>query len=368
MFLKKIILTNFKNYREEEVSFSEVLNCFTGLNGMGKTNLLDAIFYLCMGKSHFTSSDINVLQQNESFFRLEGHFSHESKTEKIVVKVVPRKRKEMERNGTAYKKISEHIGLLPAVMIAPDDTYQLLEGSLMRRRLLNNTLSQLDKSHLHHLITYTKVLKQRNAALKHFANQNTFDIAVIESYNHQLLQPANEIFQKRKAFLLEFNPVFQEYYQLISEGKENVFCKYISKLEEEEFLTLLNAHLEKDRYSQRTNAGVHKDDLGFFINDLPLKRFASQGQRKSFILSLKLAQYEMLKRKKGTKPILLLDDIFDKLDHTRVNRLLQLLIEKNFGQVFITDTHENRVEVLAKKFAANYRTFSIQNGKVIESQ
>lgn len=365
MHLEKLILTNFKNYTTQALDLSERLNCFTGLNGMGKTNLLDAVYYLCLTKSRFGLNDANLCLRGEEFFRLEGHFMAEKKRAKIVAKVQPRKRKDLENNEVLYATLSEHIGLFPVVFIGPDDTLMITEGSEERRRFIDNTLSQTDTAYLHHLIGYNKVLQQRNAALKQFAELRRFDPALIGVYDAQLLPAGAYIHQKRKAFIEVFSPIMQETYQSIAGGQEQVDCRYQSGLDDRSFEELLTQSIEKDRILQRTTEGVHRDDLTLSINDLPVKRFGSQGQLKTFVLALKLAQYRFLEQQKNTRPILLLDDIFDKLDAQRVSRLLQLLVEENFGQVFITDTDEHRVENIISRFGTDFRRYRIENGAAL---
>lgn len=364
MHLQQLKLTHFKNYESVTLDCSPRLNAFVGLNGMGKTNLLDAIYYLCMCKSQFSSTDRDVIQHKADFFRIEGLFIKEEKKEKIVAKVIPRKRKDIERNGVIYNRLSEHVGLLPVVFIAPDDTYIALEGSEERRRFVDNTLSQLDKHYLQHLITYNKVLKQRNAALKTFATDRYFDAALLTVYDQQLLEPAQFIHKQRVAWAESFRPIFQDYYQTISKKSETVDCIYKSKLKEHALADLLKENQEKDRILQRTTTGIHKDELSFTINDYPLKRFASQGQLKSFVLALKLAQYEMLRKDKNLRPLMLLDDIFDKLDRQRVKQLLSLILERDFGQIFITDTHESRVAEIVQGMGTDYKLFKIVGAQV----
>ena len=365
MYLKQLILTNFKNYAFQKLDFSAKLNCFTGMNGMGKTNLLDAIYYTCMGKSNFGASDQNISMHDTDFFRLEAHYIVKEKKEKIVAKVIPRKKKEFERNDVPYQKLSEHIGMLPVVIIAPDDTFIIVEGSEARRRFLDNTLSQLDTSYLKQLITYNKILKQRNATLKQFAETKSFNPHLMAIYDQQLVEPGQIIFEKRQIFMEKFKPVLTEMYKFISGKREDIDCRYKSQLEGESFALLLQNSFEKDRILQRTTVGIHKDDLDFTINNYPVKRFASQGQLKSYLLALKLAQYELLKAEKQIPPILLLDDIFDKLDSKRVAYLLQLLLGGEFGQIFITDTHQNRVSDIIQKFESDYFQYKIEDGKAI---
>ena len=364
--MQQLKLTNFKNYDLQTIQLSLGLNCFVGRNGMGKTNLLDAIYYLCMCKSNFNSSDLNSRKHGTEFFRLEGDFRLGEKKEQIVAKVAQRKKKVFERNGVAYDKLIEHIGLLPVVMIVPDDTELATGGSEIRRKLIDNTLSQLDRNYLNQLMRYNRLLKQRNAALKKMGQEKNFNDLLLRSYSSQMEEPALQIFEKRKAFLKAFSKTFNAYYQRISGKEETVDCRYSSQLEESTFADLHAERLEKDKILQRTTSGPHKDDLKLFIQDYPLKQFASQGQLKSFVLALKLAQFEFLRIEKKETPILLLDDIFDKLDAYRVRQLVELLMEQNFGQVCITDTHENRLKEVVKDLDENGKMFVVSHGLITE--
>jgi DNA replication and repair protein RecF len=362
LHLDHYILTNFKNYEQQRIDCSAQLNCFVGRNGMGKTNLLDAAYYLCMSKSYFSAPDSLIVRHGADFFRLDGHFQRQGRPERIVAKVQPRRKKEVERNGTAYARLSEHVGLLPVVMIAPDDTALATEGSEARRRFLDNTLSQLDSQYLQQLITYNKLLEQRNALLKQFAERGRFDAALLETYSLQMLGPGSYLHQARQQFMARFLPLLQEQYAIISGEAEPIDCVYDSKLNEAPFEQLLEQCREKDRVLQRTTAGIHRDGLEFSIGGYALKRFASQGQLKSFVLALKLAQYRCLMAEKNIPPLLLLDDIFDKLDLDRARRLLGLLLEGDFGQVFITDTDVGRLSAIVERFAQDYRQYLVENG------
>ncbi len=366
MHLESFILTNFKNYSHQRIDCSPGLNCFTGKNGMGKTNLLDAVYYLCMGKSYFNLPDSLAVKHDAGFMRLEGRFSKEGKAEQVVIKSVPRRKKEVERNGIPYRRLSEHVGLLPVVMIAPDDVYLISEGSEMRRRFLDNTLSQLDNRYLQQLITYNKVLEQRNALLKQFGENGGYNAALVEAYDRQMAGPGMAVYEGRRAFMERFRMRLQELYQAISGDAETVDCAYASKMDDAPLPALLQEAAEKDRLLQRTTAGPHKDDLGFTIGGYPLKRFASQGQLKSFILSLKLAQYRILQEEKKVAPILLLDDIFDKLDNDRVTQLLELLLHGDFGQAFITDADEQRLEAIIRRFGRHYVKYRVDNGSATQ--
>jgi DNA replication and repair protein RecF len=319
-----------------------------------------------MCKSHFATSDAHLVLQGEDFLRLEGDFIlAEAKKTKIVAKIQPRKLKVFEHDGVAYERLGEHIGKIPVVMIAPDDTALLTEGSEERRRLMDNTLSQLDQTYLNNLMIYNKVLEQRNALLKQFAQNHTFNINLLEVYDQQLITPANYIFQQRQAFIAWLTPVFQAYYKIISDDREQPNCVYESKLQNIDFQTLLLENREKDRILHRTTSGIHRDDLLFTFQDgNPAKRFASQGQLKSFLLAIKLAQYEVLRQRTGKMPILLLDDIFDKLDMERVKHLLFLLSSENFGQLIITDTQEERILQAINSQYTDFKHFKVVDGAI----
>ena len=363
MLLEKFILTNFKNYEYQIIECAPGLTCFLGKNGMGKTNLLDAIYYLCMGKSHFSVPDRQITRHEMDFFRLEGLFIKEEKKEQIVAKVIPRKKKELERNKIPYTRLSEHVGLLPVVMIAPDDTYLATEGSEARRSFLDNTLSQLDHDYLNQLIIYNKLLQQRNALLKQFGESRRFDRSLLDTYSMQMLAPANSIHQKRASFMEQFRPLLQSLYESICGGQEKVDINYKSKQIEHSLETLFDTSIEKDRVLQRTTVGPHKDDLEFTIEGYPLKRYASQGQLKSYVLALKLAQYHILREEKKVRPFLLLDDIFDKLDTDRVSHLLGLLLKGDYGQLFVTDTDESRLEKIVSRYEQSFLQYKVVSGE-----
>jgi DNA replication and repair protein RecF len=366
--LKSLKLTNFKNYETANLEFSDSLNCIVGENGMGKTNLLDAIHLLCLAKSHFQYSDKQLIKIGEDFYRVEGKFRRLDKKEQIVAKYQKGKRKTFERNKSVYKKLADHIGLMPLVIIAPDDAQLILEGSEERRRFMDFSLVQLDKLYLQHLMQYNKTLSQRNALLKSASHPLELDFDLLETYDKLMEPAANYIFEKRSAFIQSIYPVFQEYYQAISGGKEEVELSYRSQLEDATLAELFQAARDKDAILQRTTKGVQKDDLKLEIKGQKLKDFGSQGQLKSYLLAMKLAQYELLRKEQQITPILLLDDIFDKLDAKRVRQLLDLLLERSFGQIFITDTHQDRVENILQnvKYKTNYKKFVIQDAKVVD--
>lgn len=336
---------------------------------MGKTNLLDAIYYLCVGRSYFGGRDRIIVRKAEEvdFFRLEGSFQIAEKAQSVVMKVMPGKRKEIEHNRVTYQKLSEHIGKFPVVMSTPFDVALALEGSEERRKFMDNTLSQMDQSYLLLLIAYNKLLSQRNAALKRFAETRRFDEPLLNIYNEQLLPLGTKIHARRVAFVADLKPLFRHFYTQLCDQSEVVDIQYVSQLTEQSFAELLLQARERDGILQRTTKGVHKDDLAFRINELPLKKFASQGQLKSFILALQLSQYQLLKTHKQVKPLLLLDDLFDRLDEKRVAVLMELVLSDEFGQVFITDTHPNRLTQLMQDRAMSFQQFQIERGRVIQT-
>ena len=364
MHLLTLKLANFKNYTQQALDLSVRLNCFVGLNGMGKTNLLDAVYYLCLTRSHRSLPDKNLIRHGESFFRLEGVFDTGGERNKVVAKFTSGQRKEIERNGTVYTRLTDYIGRFPAVMIAPDDIALVQDGSEERRRFLDTTLSQIYPEYLYNLLVYNNLIKQRNALLKSFAELRRFDLPLLEALDWQLPAPAREIREKRAAFAQAFAPLFQEVYEAIAGSREKVEVRYETDETEADFKLLLLANLEKDRALERTTAGPHRDDLAFALDGQQVKKYASQGQLKSFLLALRLAQYEILRRENGQAPLLLLDDIFDKLDEQRVHQLIALLIRRNFGQIFITDTQRSRIEAVVSSFSGAYKIFEVQDGAV----
>ena len=364
MFLQNIQLINFKNYENQLLDFSPRLNCLVGKNGMGKTNVLDAIHYLCLCKSHFSIPDRLIIKHEEEFFRIQGIFNREGEKQHIVCKYDKRK-KVIEKNKVAYNRLADHIGLLPLIMITPDDTLLITEGSESRRRFIDLLLIQSDTQYLKFLMEYNKVLAQRNSFLKQAPSPSQIDSALLEIYNQQLLAPAQYIYKKRTDFCIQLLPIFKHYYSIISKSQEEANLQYKSQLSEQSLAHLLAEAQEKDCYLQRTTKGIHKDDLVLTINEYPVKKIGSQGQIKSFLLALKLAQYELLRQAIGLSPILLLDDIFDKLDSSRVEHLLQLLSEQQFGQIFLTDTHPKRAADIIAKTKQDFRQFEVINGTIV---
>ena len=341
--------------------FNDSVNCFVGDNGSGKTNILDAIHYLSLTKSYFNSSDSTSINFNSEYFTIKGSFIRENHFSNIVCNVKDGFPKSVKNNDKKYKRFSDHIGNYPVVFVSPTDTSLITEHSDSRRKYLDSGISQFNNFYLKTLISYNKTIKQRNELLKFFLLSNTFDKITLSTYNESLVKYGSIIFSERKKYIEKFVPVFQKYYTEISSGKEKVDIEYKSQLNQNDYLTQLNNSLKQDKISCRTSVGIHKDDLLFTLKGSSVKKYSSQGQQKSFLISLKLAQFDFLKEELGLKPILLLDDIFDKLDDKRVESLISLVKRGTFNQVFITDTSKERSEEILKKTSSEYSIFNIQN-------
>ncbi|MCJ7466037.1 MAG: DNA replication/repair protein RecF [Maribacter sp.] len=359
MFLKKLSLINYKNFSSLTLEFDSKINCFVGANGIGKTNILDAIYHLAFGKSYFNPVATQNIKHNEDFFVIDGEFTKNKREEKIVCSLKKGLQKVIKRNGKTYERLSDHIGLLPLVIISPADRDLIIEGSDTRRKFIDGVISQSDKDYLQTLIKYNKVLMQRNSLLKYFAVNHTFDSGTLSVYNDQLHMYGTAIYEKRKAFIRPFIQIFKEQYAIISGGNELVTLSYETTLSNGSLIALLESSIDKDRAVHYTSVGIHKDDLVFEIEGHPIKKFGSQGQQKSFLIALKLAQFHFIKKLAKTIPILLLDDIFDKLDEDRVGHLIALVNDENFGQIFISDTHADRTENVVKKIHQSYKIFKL---------
>ncbi|WP_053992247.1 DNA replication/repair protein RecF [Mangrovimonas sp. TPBH4] len=359
MILKSLSLINYKNFESQSFTFDSKINCFVGANGIGKTNVLDAIYHLSFGKSYFNPIASQNIKHGEDFFVIDGVFDREERSEKIIVSLKKGQKKVIKRNGKAYDKFSDHIGFIPLVIISPADRDLILEGSETRRKFIDSVISQSDKVYLNNLINYNKVLSQRNALLKFFALNNTFNAQTLEVYNEQLHQYGSAIFKTRDEFLKTFIPIFKSRYEAISNSMETVNLSYKSDLFEHDLLELFAQNLNKDKALQYTSRGIHKDDLNFEIEDYPIKKFGSQGQQKSFLIALKLAQFDFIKQQSGVTPILLLDDIFDKLDEHRVAQIISLVDHEHFGQLFLSDTHADRTESIIKQIHQSYKIFKL---------
>lgn len=359
LFLDQLSIVNYRNLNGIDFNLDRNINCFVGNNGVGKTNALDAIYFLAMGKSYSNSVTSQNISHQASFSMIEGVFDKSGKNLRIQCHLEREGKKTIKRNRKAYKKIADHVGLIPVVIISPTDRDLIAEGSSVRRKFLDRTISQSNKTYLQNLVAYQRTLNQRNALLKHFASSNQFDKDTLSVFNEKLIQYGQPIHQARKEFIETFQPLFHERYQFISGQTEVVSISYDSKLDENSFETLLEDSLQKDRILQYTSTGPHKDDLRFHINDFSIKKFGSQGQQKTFLIALKLAQFDVIRNQMNVLPILLLDDIFDKLDDKRVMQIINLVNDDSFGQLFVTDTNKERTENMIKKTAQSYSIFSL---------
>lgn len=367
MNLAHLILNNFKNYQEADLNFSDKINCLVGGNGAGKTNVLDAIYYLSFCKSYFNAVDSQNIYHNAGFFALHGFYKNQEANEDKISCIQKRNYKKQFRfNKKDYDRLADHIGKIPLVMISPYDRDLINEGSEIRRKYIDGVISQFDKFYLNDLLEYNKALQQRNVLLKDFSDQHYFDNLSISVWDDKLIALGENIFEKRKAFLLEFKPLFEEYYRYLSGGNEQVEVIYSSQLENDSIGELLKEALPRDRILRYTTQGIHKDDLILLIDGFQVKKFGSQGQQKSFVIAIKLAQFEYTRLKKKFKPILLLDDIFDKLDDSRVSQIVELVSKENFGQVFITDTQHKRIRSIFEKIKIDHKIFFVEKGSAEE--
>lgn len=365
MHLEKLSLINFKNYVQADFNYSARLNCFVGNNGTGKTNLLDAIHYLSLTKSYFNLVDSQNIKYDAEFFMIKGIFQMEQRTETVSCSVQRNRKKKFSRNKKDYKRLAEHIGLLPVVMISPSDSAIVTEGSEERRKFMDTVISQYDRSYLDDLIHYNRALVQRNKLLKTFAKEERYLPESLELWDEQLIPPGERIFKKRVDFIQKLIPKFQKYYETISLRNEQIGLEYRSQLYNSDFREKLVQCREKDRILQYSTVGIHKDDLELKLDNRPIKRVGSQGQQKTFLVSLKFAKFDFIRDITGKQPILLLDDIFDKFDAKRVEQIIQIISNPEFRQIFITDTHKTRLENILTRIKADYKVFRI-NDKVTE--
>lgn len=360
MFLKKLSVINFKNFDSKEFDFDENINCFVGNNGKGKTNVLDAIYFLSFAKSYFNPVTSQNVRHQEEFFFIEGAYKRkDERVDNVICSYKKGQKKLIKLNGKEFEKYSDYIGTIPLVIISPADRDLIIDGSETRRKFMDGVISQLDNSYLKTLINYNRIVSQRNVLLKYFAANRKFDAVSLHVYDVQLQQYGAVIFEKRREFLEKFIPIFKNRYFDICEGKENVNLAYDSKLFDASLTELLLQNIEKDRVLQFTSVGIHKDDLNFTLDNYPIKKYGSQGQQKSFLVALKLAQFDFIKQLTGVNPILLLDDIFDKLDDLRVAQIINLVNQDDFGQIFITDTHKDRTEEVIKTTKQSYKIFEL---------
>ena len=359
MILKSITLTNYKSFSAKTVNLDPKINCFIGPNGVGKSNVLDAIYHLSFGKSYFNPISSQNIKHGEDFFAIKGSYKNESKEEVVIINFKKNDKKVIKRNNKKYEKFSDHIGFIPLVIISPSDRNLIAEGSDIRRKFIDSVISQSDKKYLENLINYNKILTQRNSLLKLIFKNKNFDKQTIQVYDSQLESIGEKIHLKRKMFLNDFIPVFKDKYKSISNNNEDVDIRYKTDLEFDKLSVLLQENIEKDMFLQYTSKGIHKDDLVFNINDYSVKKFGSQGQQKSLLIALKLAQFDFLKSQNKNNPILLLDDIFDKLDKNRVKQIINLVSADDFGQIFISDTDEERTIESIKEINNSNKIFKL---------
>lgn len=359
MQLRNIALTYFKNYTSGNFRFEKPVVAICGANGMGKTNLLDAIHFLCLTKSYFSVAESQFVHTGMQGFRIEGAFTKDEQTENVSVVLRENGKKEIQCNEQPYQRFSEHIGKYPCVVIAPDDI-ELINGTAeVRRKFLDTLLSQLDADYLQQLIIYNKVLQQRNALLRTGDVHQAASNELLDTYDAQLTAAGDILFEKRKAFLPDFFTCAASFYSQISGETEATLFHYESKLFETPLSILLAQSREKDVFTQRTSQGIHRDDLLFMMNALPFRQNGSQGQKKSLLFALKLAEAEMMHNKKGFAPILLLDDVFEKLDAQRMHQLLAYVCKNRAGQVFITDTHKERIGAHFESLSVPYQLIEL---------
>jgi len=360
-------LINFKNYKSAEFNFGAQINCLFGSNGAGKTNVLDALYYLSFTKSYFNSIDQQNINHEESFFVVSGQYSNHDLNTSVRLTVQRGQKKLLKVNNNEYQKFSEHIGEIPLVIIAPGDINLVADGSEERRKFIDSFISQIDKVYLSDLVKYNRILDQRNRLLKNFTEERYYDSELLMSFNSQIVEVGNAIYQRRLRFFENFIQLFSKYYKIITSGLEEVSLNYISELNQNSFSEILKDCEGADRAAMRSTKGIHKDDVEFRIDGFSLKKFGSQGQQKSFVIALKLAQFAHLSDKTGFKPLLLLDDIFEKIDDQRLNKLLKMISEHEFGQIFITDTHEDRLRSVLENIEGEKKFFKVVQGSNIES-
>ena len=366
MILTKLSILNYKNIREATLELSPKMNCFIGPNGVGKTNVLDAVYYLSFCRSASNPIDSQVIRHDEDFFMLQGTYESEQGDEESVYCGMKRgTKKHFKRNKKEYRRLSEHIGLLPLIMVSPADTALIEGGSEERRKLMDVVVSQYDRNYLDSLNRYNKALQQRNSLLK---LEEEPDVALLEIWEEQMAREGEFLYSKRDEFINLLSPLFQQIYQRISEDREKVSLRYVSHCQRGPLLEVIQRDRAKDRIMGYSLHGVHRDDLEMMLGDYPMKREGSQGQNKTFVAALKLAQLQFLKTKVGTAPLLLLDDIFDKLDAHRVEQIIRLVGTEDFGQIFITDTNRSHIDKILQGSGADYRLFEVAQGKISDAR
>jgi DNA replication and repair protein RecF len=364
MHLRNLNLLNFKTYSELDIDLSPKLNCFVGNNGVGKTNLFDSIYYLAFCKSYFNSLDANNIRHSCDFFMIQGDFVLDGQAERIQCALKRDQKKRIRRNDKEYQKLADHIGLIPLVMVSPADTSLILEASEERRRYMNGVISQYDRQYLDDVIRYNKALTQRNRLLKDFSRQRYFDEDSLFIWDDQLSILGERIFKSRKDFISQLLPIFQYYYDYISGGHEQVELKYQTQAGIRPLSDLMREAHAKDKQMQFSTVGIHRDDLVLELSGYPMKQQGSQGQQKTYLVALKMAQYDFLKKISSVRPLILLDDVFDKLDANRVTQIIKLVSEDHFGQIFITDTNLTHLQSILSGLTVESRLFSVTDGQI----
>lgn len=362
MRLISLSILNYKNIREAELEFSPKINCFIGNNGMGKTNILDAIYFLSFCKSHSNSIDSQNIFHHAEFCFIKGEYLLGENKEEIYCGIKHRQKKQFKRNKKEYDRLSDHIGLLPLVLVSPDDSVLISEGSDERRKFIDGVISQYNKTYLNQLIQYNNALKQRNALIK---SEFQVDESLLEIWEDQMALYGTYIYEQRKKFIDEFVPIFQNFYSYISGGNEQISLTYHSQHEGQDIKSRMIETRERDRILGYSTQGIHKDELEMLLEDYPIKRVGSQGQNKTYLISLKLAQFDFLKRTHNLSPLLLLDDIFDKLDSGRVKKIVELVSGETFGQIFITDTNREHLDLILKQLGQDATIFRVENGEIL---
>jgi DNA replication and repair protein RecF len=363
MIIERISILNFKNIGETELSFSPKMNCLFGNNGMGKTNLLDALYYLSFTKNYTNLSDIQIIKHDSDFCVLQGFYSEGARKEEIYCGIKPRQKKVFKRNKKEYERLSEHIGLIPIVMISPADTDLIQRGSEERRKFVDMLISQYDKEYLQALIYYNKALNQRNSLLKEKTTLS--DDSLFEILEEQMIHCGGIIYAKRKIFIADFLPVFKRYYSIISDENETVDLQYETQMDDFSLMELLSEKREKDKVLGYTSAGIHRDDFKFLLDSYLIRKIGSQGENKTYLIALKLAQFSFFMQQ-GSIPILLLDDLFDKLDAKRVEKIIRLVTQPEFGQIFITDTNQKHLDEILASMQHDYKLFHVDHGVITE--
>lgn len=367
MILRRLTILNYKNIREATLEFSPKINCLIGHNGVGKTNVLDAIYYLSFCRSANNPVDSQVIKHDEAFCMIEGEYAENDEVTEVISCGMKRGvKKHFKRNKKEYKRLSEHIGLIPLVVVAPADTLLIDGGGEERRRLMDMVISQYDRSYIDALSRYNNAHQQRNTLLK--MEDQEPDPLLMQLWEEQMAEAGEQLYEKRRQFVDELVPMFQDYYQRISGGQEQVGLQYVSHCQRGPLLEVIQRDRMKDRAVGYSLHGVHRDDLVFTLGDHPMKREGSQGQNKTYVIALKLAQFEFLKRTSSqTVPLLLLDDIFDKLDAQRVEQIVRLVSADNFGQIFITDTNRDHLDQILSNTALDYKIFHVEEGCLEET-